>query len=419
MPGRTWVIAPDRSSLERRWKALQSEADVGKKESLFHPHLRGGKPGDKHVHKPLRQGLRSHEFRPGPVASDTGAVVPPVRYGHRSFDRQWIIPDGRLINQPNPTLWETHSSRQVYMTAPHRTAPSAGPAVTFSATLPDLDHYNGRGGRVFPLWADSEQRTSNLKAGLLRAVTEALEVVVGAPDLMAYIAAVAAHPAYTARFRSDLVQPGLRLPVTVDVSLFAEAVEIGREVIWLHCFGERFADLGAGRPGSPPRMAEGERPVIPKEGAIPTRPDSFPDRIDHDAAAHRLKVGDGFIDNVSPAVWEYEVSGKQVLVQWFSYRRRDRSRPIIGDRRPPSALESIQPDGWLAEYTTELMNVLHVLGRLVALEPRQADLLSRICDGPLMSADDLRASGAFDVSGTVSRHRTDERQGNLLDNAGA
>ena len=132
------------------------------------------------------------------------------------------------------------------------------------------------------------------------------------------------------------------------------------------------------------------------------------------ADARRLMVGDGFIDNVPRAVWEYEVSGKQVLVQWFSYRRRDRSRPIIGARRPPSALERVQPDGWLAEYTTELMNVLHVLGCLVALEPRQADLLSRICDSPLMSADDLRASGAFDASDAVPRARSDERQGTLL-----
>ena len=118
-------------------------------------------------------------------------------------------------------------------------------------------------------------------------------------------------------------------------------------------------------------------------------------------------------------MWRYEVSGKQVLVQWFSYRRLDRSRPIIGDRRPPSALEKIQPDGWLAEYTTELMNVLHVLGRLVALEPRQADLLNRICDGPLMSADDLRARGAFDAPTKIRRRRTNERQQPLLDESAA
>ena len=419
MPGRTWVIAPDRSSLERRWAALQSEADAGKKEALFHPHLRGGKPGDKHVHKPLREGLHGHEFRSGPVASDTGAVIQPVRYGHRSFDRQWIIPDGRLINQPNPTLWRINSSRQVYMTALQAHALTAGPAVTFSGLVPDLHHYNGRGGRVFPLWADREHRTPNLKAGLLRAVAEALGVAVSAPDLMACFAAVAAHPAYTARFRSDLVQPGLRFPMTADADLFAEAVEIGREIIWLHCFGDRFADPDAGRPGGPPRMPEGERPFISKDGAISTRPECFPNRIEYDTAARRLKVGDGFIDNVPPAVWEYEVSGKQVLVQWFSYRRHDRSRPIIGDRRPPSALERVQPDIWLADYTTELMNVLHVLGRLVALEPHQADLLSRICGGLLMNADDLRSCGAFDASGIARRGSVDERQRSLLGSANA
>ena len=411
MPGRTWVIAPDRDSLERRWQALQSEAEAGKQEILFHPHPQG----DRSVVRPLRRGIHGHEFRSGAVASDAGPAVPAVRYGHRSFDRQWIIPDGRLINRPNPTLWETHSKQQVYMTALHRTAPTAGPAVTLSEAIPDLDHYNGRGGRVFPLWADSEHRTPNIKAGLLGEVAEALGVAVGAPDLMAYFAAVAAHPAYTERFRSDLVQPGLYFPMTADAALFAEAVEIGQEIVWLHCFGERFANADAGRPGGWPRMPDGERPIIPAEGAISTRPNRFPDQIDYVATLRRLTVGDGFIDNVPPAVWEYEVSGKQVLVQWFSYRRRDRSRPIIGNRRPPSPLAGIQPDSWLAEYTTELMNVLHVLGRLVALEPRQAGLLSRICNGPLLSADDLRTKGAFDASVTVRRKRATEGQGSLLD----
>jgi predicted helicase len=99
--------------------------------------------------------------------------------------------------------------------------------------------------------------------------------------------------------------------------------------------------------------------------------------------------------NVTPEMWAYEVSGKQVLWQWFSYRRRDRSRPIIGDRRPLSPLDSIQPDGWLAEYTTDLLDLLHVLGRLIALEPAQADLLNRICTSPLLGADKLRSVGAF------------------------
>ena len=183
MPGRTWVIAPDRRSLERRWEALQSELDWNKREALFHPHLQG----DRHINKLLQNGWRGHEVRDVSIATDTKPVIQPVRYGYRSFDRQWIIPDARLINRPNPTLWAIHSSEQVYMTALHRTAPTAGPGVTFSAAIPDLDHYHGRGGRVFPLWADRAGTTANVKAGLLRELVEALGGAPTAPDLMAYL----------------------------------------------------------------------------------------------------------------------------------------------------------------------------------------------------------------------------------------
>jgi predicted helicase len=56
-----------------------------------------------------------------------------------------------------------------------------------------------------------------------------------AEDVMAYLAAVMAHPAFTGRFKADLIQPGLHVPLTADAKLFAEAVALGSEVIWLHC----------------------------------------------------------------------------------------------------------------------------------------------------------------------------------------
>ena len=121
----------------------------------------------------------------------------------------------------------------------------------------------------------------------------------------------------------------------------------------------------------------------------------MPDTMDYDPATRRLKIGKGYVENVTPEMWAYEVSGKQVLWHWFSYRRRDRSRPIIGDRRPPSPLDSIQPDHWLPEYTSDLLDLLNVLGRLIALEPKQADLLERICAGKLRKVDELRDAGAL------------------------
>lgn len=61
----------------------------------------------------------------------------------------------------------------------------------------------------------------------------------------AYIAAVAAHPAYIKRFRKDLATPGLRIPLTADAATFTEAAALGRRIVWLHSFGERFADPAA------------------------------------------------------------------------------------------------------------------------------------------------------------------------------
>lgn len=388
MPGRTWVIAPDPQSLKDRWTRLIGEKDAEKQELLFHPH----QGGDKSVSKPSKVGLTGHEVRTMSVKSDSGAAITPTRYAFRSLDRQWIIPDNRLINRANPTLWDLHSLRQVYLTALDAHSPTSGPALNVAGLVPDLHHYKGSfGGRVFPLWSDAAAKKPNIPARLLELLADSYGVPVSAEDVMAYLAGVMAHPAFTARFQPDLKQPGLRVPLTADPQLFAEAVDLGREVIWLHTYGERFADPAAGRPKAPPKMAA-NAPTIPAAGAIPGAPEPLPDEMDYDPAKRRLIIGKGFIDNVSPEMWAYEVSGKQTVWHWFSYRKRDRSRPLIGDKRPPSPLDSIQPDHWLAEYTTDLIALLNVLGRLVELQPRQADLMERILNGEMIKAPHVEAA---------------------------
>lgn len=275
------------------------------------------------------------------------------------------------------------------MTALSAASPSSGPAISFSALILDQDHYSGRGGRVYPLWRDAAATQSNIRPAVLATLSETYGAEVAPEDVMAFVAALLAHPAYTARFQRDLVQPGLRLPLTADAVLFAEAAALGREVIWLHTYGERFADPASGRPKAPPRLPPEQAPRIPAGGAIPIVPAPLPEEMAYDPATRRLTIGDGFVDNVMPEVFAYEVSGKPVLRQWFSYRRRDRTRPVIGDRRPPSPLDAIQPESWLPEYTTDLMNLLHVLGRLVLLEDRQAALLQKVLDGMLIPVERL------------------------------
>lgn len=418
MPGRTWVIAPDSNSLHQRWqKLLKTSGD--EKETLFHPHMSNGKLGDRHSKRIVKDGLAGFAAKTKAVADESGECIEPVRYGYRSFDRQWIIPDNRLINRPNPDLWKSRSDQQVYLTAFAEESPSSGPALTFTGLVPDLHHYKGSfGGRVFPLWRDSKASISNVRPKLLSFLAQEYGVEVTPTDLVAYIAAVAAHPAFTGRFQEDLSTPGLRIPITADRNSFTEAVELGLTVIWLHTFGERMIGPANGRPAEPPRLPLSCRPTIPKEGAIPHTPDEMPDTISYDASKQRLLIGTGYIENVEPAVWDYEVSGKQVLLHWFSYRKANRDRPIIGDRRPPSLLGNIQPDHWLAEYTTELINVINVLGLLVEIEPKQADLLERICSGPTLTATVLDEASAFDLPAKSKVVSKNSEQPNLFDMAG-
>lgn len=402
MPGRTWVIAPDAQSLSDRWERLTAEKAPTKRASLFHPHLRQGQPGDRHIGKGgkaltgSREDLASIEFGlENRESSDPDAkrralaslqLRNPLSYGFRSFDRQWIIPDSRLINRPNPKLWENHGDKQVYLTGPMDRTPSKGPAATLCSIMPDLHHYAGRGGRVFALWEDAAADQPNIGVAALGAMAKLYGAVPDPEDVFAYVAALLASPAYTEKFKADLVRPGLRVPLTADRKLFDRAAALGRDVVWLHTFGERFTE---GHEPGVPKLPLEEWPFIPAEGAIPGTPEGFPDTIDYDPATRRLKVGSGFIENVPPEVWQYEVSGKQVLRQWFSYRKKNRERPQIGDRRPPSPLGDIQPDRWLPEYTTELLNVINALALLVKLESRQAELLDEICEGPLIPASKI------------------------------
>jgi Type ISP C-terminal specificity domain len=89
-----------KGTLETRWERLVTEKNAERREELFHPH----EGGDKTSTKASKVGLTGHEFRSYSIASDRATAILPVRYAFRTFDWQWIIPDNRLINRPNPSL---------------------------------------------------------------------------------------------------------------------------------------------------------------------------------------------------------------------------------------------------------------------------------------------------------------------------
>src|SRR5262249_53684314 len=155
---------------------------------------------------------------------------------------------------------------------------------------------------------DALATQSNVRADVLQTLAKALGAAVTPEDVVAYLAAVMAHPAFTPRFKADLVRPGLRVPLTADKNLFDEAVALGREVVWLHCYRELFTDPAAGRSKGRPRLPKNEVPTIPEAGEIPGAPEPLPEIMDYDAAKRRLVIGKGFVENVTPVMRTYEIS---------------------------------------------------------------------------------------------------------------
>jgi predicted helicase len=388
MPGRTWIVAPDKQTLQRRWDALVAAAP-GDKPALMLEH-----PTDRRVDTLLGDALPGYEAPHNRMSEESGSCPDPVLIGYRSFDRQWIIPDKRLINRPNPTLWSVRSDRQVYLTAPQDTAPTSGPAATFTALVPDLHHFKGRGGRVYPLWLGPESESSNLAPGLVSYLGDIYGYRVEPDDIFAYLAAILAHPGFPAEFTAYLSTPGIRLPLTADPTLFMDAVRIGEQVLWLHTYGQRFYDEAAGRPRTAPRMPDARAPKLTKP--ISAAPDQMPDALSYDSSTEELRIGTGVITNITERMFSYDVSGMSVLAKWFGYRRKNRERPQMGNRRV-SALQQIQPDHWLPEYTSDLINLLNVLGLLIDIEANQSDLLHAILNARRIGVDSLTAGGVLPI----------------------
>lgn len=385
-PNRTWVYAPDQETLSMRWQRLVA-ADRTSKSELF----RESRDANLWRINPLLPGVPA---RHGPFMEEQGAAPEPVRVGFRAFDRQWLVPDARLIATPRPALWATVGPRQVFVVEQHAHVVDSGPALLFTSLLPDMHYHSGRGGRVLPLFRDSTATEANIAPGLLRLLSDRLSLSVAPMDLVAYLAAVTAHPGFVRHFADDLGTPGVRVPLTADPELWEEAVRIGREIIWLHTYGDRCVDPAAGRRSRAPRMRS-DKPLVLV--SVPDSEAGMPDKIDFDDETQTLLVGDGRIRPVLPEVWSYQVAGMWVVKHWFGYRRKFPS----GNRKSP--LDKIVASTWTADMTTELLDLLNVLGRCVELEPRQDQLLGRIIDGPLVTVDELTAVGVLPVPVASSR----------------
>lgn len=367
---RTWPIAETLEVLKARWTALKETPLLGR-----------GKLFKESRDRKLRYVVNNPDL-PGSGEPAINALKPDsnepnhVRYGFRSFDKQYSYFDFRLGDYLRPVLYRLAGPKQFYFVSPDSISMSVGPAVVGSVNIPDQHFFCGRGGKdVIPLYRDAGATEPNVTGGLLDLLGNTSSAKPTAEDLAAYVYALLGGQSYTSRFWNELETPGPRVPLTKDGAIFAQAAALGRRLIWLHTYAERFQGDGRGD-----QVPSGSAKNIK---GVPSDPAKYPEDFAYAPETREVRVGDGRFGPVSLQVWGFEVSGLKVVQSWLGYRMKKRA----GKKSSP--LDDIRPERWTPQMTDEFLELLWVLEATLAMEPELSAILDKIVAGPCFKAAEL------------------------------
>jgi predicted helicase len=181
-----------------------------------------------------------------------------------------------------------------------------GPAVWCHGLLPDYHAFSGRGGYAFPL---HDRRPHVAAPNVSSALIQGLSMVYGEPvdpgRVFAAILCLLSAASYTLRFAEDLEDVFPHVPFPARQAAFQEAVRIGREIRAVETFSRK------------PNATYLEPPFA----RLVSEPQGF-------VVAGRYGEGEitlgteqtGRIAGIPHAVWDFKVSGYQVVWRWLKGR---------------------------------------------------------------------------------------------------
>ncbi len=368
---RSWPIGETREVLEARWLRLKGS------NSITRPTLFKTSRDRKCNHVVSQPDLPGYGAPSISLLTSSSKQPTIISYGYRSFDQHYAMYDFRLGDFLRPALYRLSGARQIFFIYPDSLVSGYGPICIASPHIPDQHFFRGSfGGKdVIPLYRDAAGTEPNVTGGLLDTIGETYGAAPSAEDLAAYVYAVLGGQSYTRRFWNELETPGPRVPVTKDGKTFAEAVKLGRKLIWLHTYAERFRGDDRGE-----EVPQGKATTIK---GVSSDSAHYPEEYSYDPAGREIAVGDGRFGPVAPEVWEFEVSGLKVVRSWLGYRMKKRA----GKKSSP--LDDIRPERWTARMSDELLQLLWVLEATLTMEPELEKVLDKVVAGPCFTTAEL------------------------------
>ena len=222
-----------------------------------------------------------------------------VRFAYRSFDRQLIFADARLLDRPGPALWRARGERQMYLTSLFSQPLGEGPALTSCAVIPDLDHFRGSYGAkaAIPLYRNADATEVNMLPGLLDMLGKAYQRRVKPEDFLACTGAwLAGAACFHGALCKGIGDARIARARHEGRDPFRQGPHVGARLLWLHTYGERFIPKRqAARPAS--RMA---RPGASRPS--PADRTRYPESFEYNDATGMLNVGGGTFAPVSREV---------------------------------------------------------------------------------------------------------------------
>jgi len=252
------------------------------------------------------------------VPFDPGAIK-PVSY--RPLDVRYLYNRREYVNFPKLELQATWGGQNVALFA-LEDGTGAGPAVWCHGLVPDQHAFRGSyGGWVFPLRNHAGEGIGHyLAPTLIPGLSAAYGFQVEPQQVFDAILALLSATSYTTRFAHDLEDDFPHVPFPANPETFQEAARIGARIRALQTFAESPAEeFRRAR-----LVGQASGPVLD----VPTPQRAF---AGDGEAGHVALLSDQSlrIANVSERIWQFSVSGYQVLYRWLRARNGDEITAVL------------------------------------------------------------------------------------------